>query len=930
MADSTLPARDVVPETSIGALDWRDIPVFVVNRNRLGALRQLVDWLCAAGTRRVVIMDNASDYPPLLRYYEELPDGVKVMRLAENHGPYVLWQQGVHQVLDTPYVVTDSDVVPADFCPRDLIPVLLDRLQRWPDAKKIGMGLRIDNLPDSYDEVDTVRKWESQFWEHPIAPGAFAAPVDTTFAIYPARSEFSNDPCNVRLGHPYIAEHTPWYADEAALSAEERYYREHTSKVFSNWSVASKDSWVKKSERVAGFAGRAQVLHLDGGREYIPGWINAGDGEGRFDIAFDVRRPRELPLGLEPDSLDGIHLSHVLEAVTDPQALFDVLHGAARPGARLFVRVGDGARPTAGPGAAQARAWHEGSFAFFAQPALQPGAGSYAGDWQLESVRQIDDPVAPELVATLVAVKPARPRGGPRPVVQVLPQIVTDDRIDPDFQPTAARPREPAPPQRKATAAMTHATTGQHADSLQRFQAMISRHTATANAANATPHVLVLPDAATDDDAILANARASYFATLQTYSAMGISPSDYLGPIWSNNLELHLIPNIRKCRTVGEAIGYLNDKAFYDFSCGEPYLTPSIEWRTDFLQRTAGCAVDALPAEMCESPYVLARHCKEVGGRLLSSDFLNRLAWLFRLESQLEFPKEPFSVLEIGGGFGALARVFRLAYPQARLVLVDIPESLFFQHTFLNASFPEAKHQYIASVDDVVSSDADFVYVPNCFAQVLRGKDFFLAANTNSFGEMPEQASGRWLDLIQSETRTANVFFLNRFLNRIDQALMDTRAGHSSWSFMLDDRWNIRDWEVDPDYERCPYFQTTLTRNLHIIASRDAVPGVEAAALRRRCERLELEDWSRRPGWSDFALVSGADYPPKMSRGDLDLTPDLRKSGTLYALWSLARLVPGQLSFEMLIAYLDYLNGRQTELFFEEIPTLMNMRARLG
>ena len=419
-----------------GTLDWREIPVFVVNRNRLGALRRLVDWLCAAGTRRVVIMDNASDYPPLLQYYEQLPEGVKVMRLAENHGPYVLWQQGVNEVLDTPYVVTDSDVVPADFCPPDLIAVLLDRLRRWPDAKKVGMALRIDNLPDCYGEADTVRKWESQFWEHPVAPGAFAAPVDTTFALYPARSEFSNEPCNVRLGHPYIAEHTPWYVDENALSAEELYYREHTSATFSNWSVAKKDSWVKKSERVAGFARRAQILHVDGGREYIPGWINAGSGAGRFDIAFDPKRCRAQGLPLKDDTLDGIHLSHVLEGVAmrkrystsstaSPSRARRCTSGwpgarddawASRPAARLARRLVRLFRPTALQSA----------------PAPIPPTGrSKRSSWWRARQRARAGGHAG------CRCKPGRPRGGARRSAgRHCP--VSDARIDPSRHATAA------------------------------------------------------------------------------------------------------------------------------------------------------------------------------------------------------------------------------------------------------------------------------------------------------------------------------------------------------------------------------------------------------------------------------------------------------------------------------------------------------------
>lgn len=445
-APAVMPAPAVAPQAD--GIDWRDIPVFIVNRNRLEALRRLVGWLLAAGTKRVVIMDNASDYPPLLAWYEQLPEGARLMRLEQNHGPYVLWQQGVHQVLDTPYVLTDSDVVPDAACPSDLIGRLLELLQRHPDAKKVGPGLRIDNLPDSYAEADTVRKWESQFWEHPVAPGIFAAPIDTTFALYPARGEFSNEACNLRLGAPYLTEHTPWYVDEAALSAEERHYREHTSASFSNWSVAKKDSWVKKSERVAAFDRRAKVLHVDGGREYIPGWINAGGGDGRFDVDFDLQACRAQKLPLADGTLDGIHLSHVLEGVRDAQALFEELYRVARPDAKLFVRVAHGARDDAWQDATQQRVWSEGSFAHLAQP-VQPGGASYRGDWALESVTLVADTKATadellaarnqvrEMVVELRAVKPARAPRGLHPAAQLQPTVRTDARIDPRF---SARP----------------------------------------------------------------------------------------------------------------------------------------------------------------------------------------------------------------------------------------------------------------------------------------------------------------------------------------------------------------------------------------------------------------------------------------------------------------------------------------------------------
>jgi len=455
-------------------MDWRDIPVFIVNRNRLDAMRALVDWLRAAGTRRIVIMDNRSDYPPLLKYYEALPEGVRVMLMDENHGPFVLWQQGVHKVLDTPYIVTDSDLVPADFCPDDLVPALLQTLQRFPDAGKVGPGLRIDNLPDAYREVDTVRKWESQFWEQPLGEGCYAAPIDTTFALYPPRAEFTRDARNVRLGYPYVLEHTPWYVDDAAMSDEETYYRANTSPVFSHWSVDRQDDRVAKSERVAAYEQRAKVLHLGGGHEHVYGWINA-DADGRLlDLRFDPARCTPGSLALPDDSLDGIYMEASFTWVDDPHALLDELYRVARPAARLVLRLPHAHADAAFENPRARKAYVETSFAHFAQAPSPRHPSAARSDWQVRSVElSVSDELAalpPEqayaqardgrnrvrsMLVTLEAVKPAR-AGGIGPVIRPQVHMTSRTRLVPQFvaaqvparatQPAAA----PAPQQQSA------------------------------------------------------------------------------------------------------------------------------------------------------------------------------------------------------------------------------------------------------------------------------------------------------------------------------------------------------------------------------------------------------------------------------------------------------------------------------------------------
>ncbi len=50
-------------------LSISQIPIFINSRDRLGTLRDLVNWLKKAGQQRIYILDNDSSYAPLLEYY---------------------------------------------------------------------------------------------------------------------------------------------------------------------------------------------------------------------------------------------------------------------------------------------------------------------------------------------------------------------------------------------------------------------------------------------------------------------------------------------------------------------------------------------------------------------------------------------------------------------------------------------------------------------------------------------------------------------------------------------------------------------------------------------------------------------------------------------------------------------------------------------
>jgi hypothetical protein len=216
-----------LPQTPISTeFDWRDIPVYILNRNNLDrGFRDLVSWLSATGTRYIEVLDNDSSYPPLLQYYNVCP-ATKITMLKENLGPYVFWSSQRHLQTETPYVITDPDVVPDKECPHDLIKKMLDVFMRYsPTCLKVGPGLRIDNLPNNYSRKNEVIAHEKQFYAELMPEkDVYKAAIDTTFAMYWTRQDNSAWYNHYRLAPPYVVEHRPWYINSAQRTDEDEFY----------------------------------------------------------------------------------------------------------------------------------------------------------------------------------------------------------------------------------------------------------------------------------------------------------------------------------------------------------------------------------------------------------------------------------------------------------------------------------------------------------------------------------------------------------------------------------------------------------------------------------------------------------------------------------------------------------------------------------
>ena len=201
----------------------------ILNFNRLLLTKNTVDW-CLKHSLEPIILDNASNYQPLLDYYNSKP--CEVVRLGKNHGHKVLWEQWLFRLIGIRgnYLLTDPDL-DLSGVPDDFLEVMQEGLDRYLTFDRIGLSLEIDDLPLT-DLGRSVYKHEIRFWNKPLDALYYEAEVDTTFALHKITNY--NTFNSLRVGKPYTVRHIPWYyTDFNSLSDDDKNYFQTANNSFS-------------------------------------------------------------------------------------------------------------------------------------------------------------------------------------------------------------------------------------------------------------------------------------------------------------------------------------------------------------------------------------------------------------------------------------------------------------------------------------------------------------------------------------------------------------------------------------------------------------------------------------------------------------------------------------------------------------------------
>ena len=218
-----------------------DVPIFIPLYNNLTYAKNMINQLIPYN-HNITLIDNKSDYPPLLEYYNTCKElGIRVIRLEQNMGPQ---QALMNRFNDLPniFIYTDPDLLLHKDIPSNFIQIMVDLTEKYK-VYKVGFALNIQNHKEFTDKTfrgQSIHTWESQWWTQRINDDKFElyrADIDTTFAVYNKkyyRGDFYSPA--IRIAGNFTCEHVPWYRNPVLKlnEEEEKHYKKGNR--FSAWT----------------------------------------------------------------------------------------------------------------------------------------------------------------------------------------------------------------------------------------------------------------------------------------------------------------------------------------------------------------------------------------------------------------------------------------------------------------------------------------------------------------------------------------------------------------------------------------------------------------------------------------------------------------------------------------------------------------------
>lgn len=197
---------------------------------------------------------------------------------------------------------------------------------------------------------------------------------------------------------------------------------------------------------------------------------------------------------------------------------------------------------------------------------------------------------------------------------------------------------------------------------------------------------------------------------------------------------------------------------------------------------------------------------------LVSIDIPKNYLDLLSIQSAFQFGRqERISILELGGGYGALAYCFNQGF-NVRYFLVNIPHSLHIAQSYLSRVLPNKKvflFRHFDAFEQISEElqDADLAFFTPNQMELLPDKLVDICLNINSFGDMEDQQVQNFLQLFSRLSRLG-IWSRNSVSVR-DKFVADRRDEVSGGKWLCPEIENYkvpgvkieaRAYELDPTY----------------------------------------------------------------------------------------------------------------------------------
>lgn len=182
----------------------------------------------------------------------------------------------------------------------------------------------------------------------------------------------------------------------------------------------------------------------------------------------------------------------------------------------------------------------------------------------------------------------------------------------------------------------------------------------------------------------------------------------------------------------------------------------------------------------------------EIDGEMYNYNDLFIIQFLFKIQKFLA--KKPQKILEIGGGYGALANKLKKKYPESILYLIDLPEAGLLQSYYLSSIHKEKKFflyedfkKYKDQINIEYLENFDFVILPPWCLEKIKFKEFFnLVVNTRSFMEIKLNEIKSYFNFIHSTIATDGIFYnVNKYEKNTSGDIVKIRE------YPYDTFWNV-------------------------------------------------------------------------------------------------------------------------------------------